>query len=145
MKIKETLMKIGLVILVTIFLSVSCAKNGSFKSNCQSLEEGILNDDESAIKSEMSILTKDLKPHPTTDDEWGHLNNFKLLIERLNQCKEINAALLGYCGIDTYPPQSEILITTYSNGQQIQKIFDIVTSKDTVLVYSGMHDTRNKK
>ena len=135
----------GIVLILTISLVLSCKKNESSEINCKNLKNGILNNDEPAIRQEMSILAKDLMPHPITGDEWGHLKNFNLLIDRLEQCNDINAVLLGYCGRYTYPPQSEILITIKSNGQKTQKIFDILTSKDTALVYLGMHDTRDKK
>jgi len=136
-------LKILLLIIITVSVTMSCEKTNNSIINCKNLKNAILNQDESAIKSEISLLTLDLKPNPTTNDEWGHLENFELLIDRLNQCNEINAELFCYCCIYTYPPQSEILIKTYSNGQQIQKIFDILTSKDQNLVFLSMHDAYN--
>ena len=136
-------MILRLGVILTILVTMSCEKTNNFDINCKRLKKGILNQDESAIKSEISILTQDLSPNLTTDDEWGHIKNFELLIDRLNQCGEINAELFCYCCIKTYPPQSEILIKINSNGQQIQKIFDILTSKDRILVYLGMHDAYN--
>lgn len=140
---KTILMILRLVVIITVSVIMSCEKRNDFDINCKSLKKGILNNDESAIKSEISLLIKDLKPEPTTDDEWGHLNNFELLIDRINQCGEISAELFCYCCIKTYPPQSEILITTCSNGQKIQKIFDFMTSNDRNLVYLRMHDAYN--
>jgi hypothetical protein len=132
-----------MVIIIIASVPMSCEKTNNSIINCTNLKNAILNQDESAIKSEVSILTLDLKPNPTIDDEWGHLENLELLIDRLNQCNEINAELFCYCCIYTYPPQSEILVKTNSNGQQIQKIFDILTPKDSILVYLRMHDAYN--
>lgn len=134
---------LGLIAIIFILIPMSCEDKNNIKINCKNLKNGILNQDEAQIRSEISMLTQDLKPNPTPNDEWGHLRNFELLIDRLNQCDEINAVSFCYCCIETNPPQSEILITTYANSLQIQKIFDISTSKDTVLVYSGIHDTYN--
>jgi hypothetical protein len=133
-------MILHLSFIVAFCLTLSCDKEPDFDLNCHNLKEGIVHLDEPAIKAEISKLTQDLKPNPTAGDEYGHLKNFDLLVRRLNQCGEINAELSCYCCIYTYPPQSEILITTSFNEEKIHKIFDILTSKDTILVFLRMHD-----
>jgi hypothetical protein len=150
MKTNRVKIKIGIVLVFVSFLTFACDKKESpesksqdLKLNCIHFKNAILSSDETSIRQEMSEITKDLIPEPTADDKWGHQKNFSLLIDRLNQCDEINATLFCYCCIKTYPLQSEIIINTSSNGQQIQKIFDISTSEDSVLIYLGMHDPYN--
>jgi hypothetical protein len=145
MKTELTLIKVFFV-LTTIFLAISCVKDkvDNIEPNCISLQEGLLNNEVSSLNSQISILTQDLKPHPTESDKEGHLNNFTILITRLNKCEELNAMLSCYGCIETDPPQSEILITINSNGNQIQKVLDFTTSRDKILMFSGIHNYNKK-
>ena len=123
--------------------ALSCDKENSpiLDLNCRNLKNGIINSDEDAVGKEISKLTKDLDPKSTIDDETGHSANFDILIDRINLCEDVYAQLLCYCCILTYPAQSEILIKTYSKEKEIQKIIDIRTPKDGILVYRTIHDT----
>jgi hypothetical protein len=129
-------------LLFLAFLALSCDKvnTPAFGLNCRQLKNGIINSDQDAIGNEISKLTQDLVPKPTIEDNIGHSANFDLLIERLNQCEETSAQLICYCCILTYPAQSEILISTYSDRKNIVQIIDIITPRDSVLVYRTIHD-----
>jgi hypothetical protein len=133
----------GKLFLLLAFLTLSCDKDNSpiLGLNCRNLKNGIINSDEDAVGKEISKLTKDLYPKPTANDQTGHSANFDILIDRINLCEDINAELFCYCCILTYPAQSEILIKTYSKGQEVQKIIDIRTPEDSILVYRTIHDT----
>ena len=131
----------GIFLLMLALLALSCDKENSpiLDLNCRNLKNGIINADEAAVGKEISKLTKDLKPKPTTDDEIGHSANFDILIDRINLCEDIYAELFCYCCILTYPAQSEILIKTYSKGQEVRQIIDIRTPEDGIMEYRTMH------
>jgi len=134
---------IGIFLLMLTLFAPSCNKENSpiLDLNCRKLKNGIIISDQDAVGVEISKLIKDLNPKSTIDDETGHLANFDILIERINLCEDIHAELLCYCCILTYPAQSEILIKTYSKGQEVQRIIDIRTPKDGILLYRTIHDT----
>jgi hypothetical protein len=139
MKMKRIVKILRLVVIIILLITISCDKKNTLSTDCDNLATGILNEDETAIKSEISILLEDLDPEPTADDKWGHKKNFGILIERLNQCEGIVAGELCYCCIYTLPPQSEIHIKVGSRGHEIQKILDFSITGDGSLVYSRMH------
>jgi hypothetical protein len=131
----------AIVLLTFASFALSCDKGNSpiLNLNCRNLKNGIINSDPDAVGKEISKLTKDLYPKPTTEDKVGHSANFDILVDRLNQCEEIFAEWSCYCCIKTYPPQTEILIKTYSKGQEFKQIIDIRTPEDSNLVYRTIH------
>jgi len=134
---------LNFLIFLSLILITSCLteKEELFQIdiNCDSLQIGVIKLDKFLVGSEISKLTIDLYPKPTSEDYYGHAKNFDLLIERINTCQNLSAESYGYCGIETYPPQSEILIETLFNRQTYRGIVDILTSKDTTLIYLGIH------
>ncbi len=132
----------GIVFLTLALFALSCDKENSpvLNLNCRNFKNGIINSDQDAVGKEISKLLKDLNSKPTVGDEIGHSANFDILLNRINQCEEIYAELFCYCCIKTGPPQSEILIKTYSKGQEVQQIIDIQTPEDGMLVYRTIHD-----
>jgi hypothetical protein len=91
----------GIFLLMLALLALSCDKENSpvLDLNCRNLKNGIIKADEDAVGKEISKLTKDLKPKPTTDDETGHSANFDILIDRINLCEDISAELLCYYNV----------------------------------------------
>jgi hypothetical protein len=105
--------------------------------DCDNLRTGIINMDAEDVKYEINKLMIDLEPNVTVNDEFGHRENISLLISRLNnQCININADLICYACIKTYPPQSEIFITADS----IKRIIDIITPANTNLSFVSIHE-----
>jgi len=131
-----------LFFIIIILFSISCEQKDNSSDtalNCENLKNGIINTDNSIIKSEISKLTTDLSPKPTADDQWGHSANFSTLITRLNDCNEITAASVCYACIKTLPPISEILVKTDSAGVQVQRYLDFKTSDQSNLEIIAIH------
>lgn len=125
-----------------ILFSISCEQNDNSTDSsldCESLKKGIINTDNSIIKTEIAKLTADLSPKASVDDPWGHSANFNTLITRLNACSQITAVSVCYACIKTLPPISEILVKTDSSGVQIQRYIDIKTSEQSNLEILGIH------
>jgi hypothetical protein len=62
------------------------------------------------------------------------------LVNRINsKCENISAELICYACIETYPPQSEILLTTDSVGASINRTIDILTPSKDKLSFVRIH------
>lgn len=107
--------------------------------NCDNLRSAVININSEIVEAEINKLTGDLFPRKP-DEEGNQSENISLLISRINQsCDEISAELSCYACIETYPPQSEIIITTDSIGIPIKRIIDILTPSDNILKCVGIH------
>lgn len=128
--------------LLLAFVILSCDKENlpEFSLDCQQLRNGILNSDKLAIGNEISKLTPDLTPVPVSGDNIGHSANLETLIRRLNQCEEISAQTVCYACIDTYPPQSEIIITTITGNREVLRVIDIKTPANGSLEFISVHE-----
>lgn len=132
----------NLYLAIIILFSISCEqkdKSDDALINCENLKSGIINTDNTIIKTEISKLTTDLSPKPTVNDAWGHSANFTTLITRLNACSQITAVSVCYACIKTLPPISEILVKTDSAGVQIQRYLDFKTSEQSNLEIIAIH------
>jgi hypothetical protein len=127
--------------LISILVTLSCDKEETspFGLNCENLKNGIISSDEDLIGKEISKLIQDLVPKPTTDDSIGHLANIELIFERLRPCGETSAQIVCYgCG-EINQQITELLIMTYSGIQQYVQVIDIISRRDSVLAYRGIH------
>jgi hypothetical protein len=130
-------------LIIIILFSLSCEQKDNSSDtalNCGNLKNGIINTDNSIIKSEISKLTADLSPKPSSNDEWGHSANFTTLITRLNACSQITAESVCYACIKTLPPISEVLVKTDSAGVQVQRYLDFKTSEQSNLEIIAIHN-----
>jgi len=140
-------MKAGIYIftyLVIAFAVISCSKeDADDNKDCLLLQSGIINLNREIVRAELVKLTWDLYPSPTLTDEIGHENNFKILIDRLNDCELITATSFCYACIKSNPSQSEILVTTDSSGHSVRRIIDIITGENNTLKFGALHEAYN--
>lgn len=135
------------IIFLLLFFSISfyqCDKKDSVTFsdiNYNQLNKGIVYYNNELIRKELDKITIDLSPEVTVTDQFGHAKNFDLLIQRLNNCPNIVAEKFCYACIETYPLQSEILVTADSVGVAVQRIIDIVTPDNDILRYTNIHGT----
>jgi hypothetical protein len=112
-------------IFAIVLLFVACAKEESI--NCEQLKSAIAEDDQEAILSKLSDLTKKMEPQNSCSDLYGHAINLNLLVEELNvRCEDLLASVECYSCIYTNPPQSEIKIAY----QGFEIVVDIQTPED---------------
>jgi NCAIR mutase (PurE)-related protein len=130
------------ILVIIILFSISCEQKDNSSDtalNCENLKNGIINTDNSIVKSEISKLTTDLSPKTSADDQWGHAANFNTLITRINECEQVTAVSVCYACIKTLPPISEILVKTDSAGVQVQRYLDFKTSDQSNLEIIAIH------
>jgi hypothetical protein len=133
----------NLILFLTILvIFISCSKYEEHESpDCVSFTEALVYFRTDSIKNVIDELTMDLHPEKKENDQWGHRDNVDLLIERLNaKCTNVTAVLWCYACIMTYPPQSEIVLSTDSSGFEIKRVIDILTPDDDVLKYVNVHE-----
>jgi len=135
----KNIISLSIFTLMLISYSKNDDDNQSFIS-CANLRTALFNFNSEQLNIEVNKLTTDLVPTPMMNDEIGHLKNLNELIERLNtNCKAIIATKECYACIETYPVLSEIKIEIDSSGIQIERIIDISTPEDGVLMSLRMH------
>ena len=142
MKSKKTILVFPAVILLCFSLT-ACKKvfdTDLLNLNCINLQNGLINSDSEMVCEEISKLLYDLPPDNNSDDKFGHRENFNTLIERINSnCDNVSAELACYTCIETYPRQSELILSTDSSGVEISRILDVSTPEDDFLSCIRLH------
>jgi hypothetical protein len=110
------------------------------KVDCNELLSGLLAYDNEKIKKEFDKITSEFNPTPDTDDQIGHKDNFQELNTQLSKCDLISSELLCYACIETYPAQTEILISIDSSGRTVKRIVDVLTPDDNSLSFHRVHE-----
>jgi hypothetical protein len=136
--------KVFIIILMTLL--IGCSKNDNndelFEIDCDELKAALVNFNSEQLNFEINKLTQDLLPIPTQSDNIGHFKNLNTLVDRINSnCPEIIATKECYGCIETNPVQSEIKVMLDSLGNQIERIIDISTPYDGILISLGTHTT----
>jgi len=128
--------------LFLFFFFISC--NSSTEPNAFSSQDfymGIINIDQELAAAEANKLLYDLFPKISSNDPYGHRENISTFINRINsECDNISAELICYARIKTYPPQSEILLTTDSAGVSVNRTIDLLTSSEDKLSFVRIHE-----
>ena len=129
-----------------MILLVGCSKNDEdndqLEIDCNELKAALVNFNSEQLNFEINKLTQDLLPSPTQSDEIGHFNNLNTLVDRINSnCPQIIATKECYACIETIPVQSEIKVMFDSLGNQIERIIDISTPSDRILISLSSHTT----
>ncbi len=110
------------------------------KIDCDEFVSGLLTYDNEKLKTEFIKITIDLEPENTVDDQFGHLENFQVIIDQLNMCDLIFTQLLCYACIKTNPPQTELLITIDSSGHSVKRVIDLLTPSDNIISFIRVHE-----
>lgn len=95
---------------------------------CDDIREGLLELDLQLVKPNLESLLIDYSAEPTSEDPIGHEQNLNDFIAELNDECDLDATLVCYACIETFPLQSEIRIQLDSTGTTVSRIVDIVTS-----------------
>ena len=139
-------MKTKVLYLVIIFLitTISCDSEDDNeliqKIDCDTLVSGLLNYNNDKLAPEFNKITGNLEPNPNNIDQIGHQQNLQKVVDELNKCDLISSELLCYACIETYPPQSELLVSIDSSGQIVERIVDIRTPDDSIIRFVRVHE-----
>src|SRR4030042_5808524 len=99
--VKTTIYLLSLLITIT---TVSCVKDRSESIlDCSVLLIAFQTNDTTRIKIEIDDYLSDLIPEPSSSDNEGHKKNTIQLISEINKCPDIEAELICYACIYTYP------------------------------------------
>jgi len=119
-------------------MTVSCVKEKSEpKINCSLLLAAFQENDNMRIKSEIDAYLSDLIPEPSSSEIEGHKENTIHLVSELNKCPDIEAELICYACLYSYPSQSVILVSFNRNGKKIVELMNIKNSEKMEFV--GIH------
>lgn len=134
-------MKNSLILFAMLILLSACSKKEQLSTNeCNNLQTAISEMNETVLEQEINELCNDLSPQSTTSDPTGHEDNINTLISRFETNCEIEAELVCYACIKTFPAQSEIKLTVTLPSGTYVKIIDISTPDDKKLTYEGIHN-----
>jgi hypothetical protein len=137
-------MKNKVLIIILTLLLIGCNNNNDelFEIDCDEVKAALVNFNSEQLNFEINKLTQDLLPSPAPSDDIGHFKNVNTLIDRINSnCPQIIATKECYACIETNPVQSEIKVTLDSLGNQIERIIDISTPYDGILISIRTHTT----
>ena len=133
-----------LTLLFLSFFTISCneflrtappASNPSI--DCYSILDGFLNNNQEQVSAEINAYCNRLPNSASSqENELGHKENTLLLVEALNQCPDIDAQLLCYACMKSYPMQSEITITIGTTGRK--RSIRIYVPENTVMEVSSI-------
>ncbi len=141
---KSTIITINILILI----GLSCENDNEDNTvspsiDCQNLKAGLLEKNKDNVKNKINTITTNLTPNASEKDPIGHRENFSILINKLNECSGINAEMLCYACIETYPAQTELLMTIDYADRKVYRVIDILTPEDDVLSFVNVHDYYN--
>ena len=133
--VKTTFFLLSILITIT---TVCCVKEKSEpKINCSLLLAAFQENDNMRIKSEIDAYLSDLIPEPSSSEIEGHKENTIHLVSELNKCPDIEAELICYACLYSYPSQSVILVSFNRNGKKIVELMNIKNSEKMEFV--GIH------
>ena len=129
-----------------MILLIGCSKNDEdndqLEIDCNELKAALVNFNSEQLNFEINKLTQDLLPSPTQSDDIGHFKNLNTLVDRINSnCPQFVATKECYACIETNPVQSEIKVSLDSLGNQIERIIDISSPRDGILISVKLHTT----
>jgi len=131
-----------MVFITMMIVFISCDKGDpSPNVDWNAFKIGLINEDNDIIRKEISKLLINTNPNTTGTDLIGQRLNIDKLVSEINKSEILIADCFCYACIETYPAQSEIKITTDSARILVSHIIDILTPKDNILSYAGIHDT----
>lgn len=133
------------LLLISLGLLCSCEDSAGEDDllqawDCNEISAALIAFDHVRLEGELGKVLPDLLPKNSDEDPTGHEENFRMFIKHLEECGNLQAELLCYACIKTYPAQSEIEIVLDSADQQVSRILDILTPEDASLAFIHMHN-----
>ena len=119
-----------------LLILLSCKED---RQTCESLKADLLSFNVDEVKSELNPWLGDLNPGAIEDDPLGHQQNLESFRLRLESECSLNALIVCYACIETFPVQSEIKIQMDSSGHQVHRILDIETPGNNVMTIRDIH------
>ena len=115
-----------------LLLAGSCNDSRGAHPICEALNI----EDVHTVERWIDAYADPLRPRPSVDDPIGHEANLVELVRLLDELDCLSAEVICYACIETYPPISEIRISTDEN----YKVVDLRTSEKGPMTFSGWHE-----
>lgn len=107
---------------------------------CDELQADMVAFSTEQVKSTLDPWLQGQLPVPTEDDPIGHEINLQNFVDRLSDDCGLEASILCYACIETFPPQSEVRVMIDSSGITVARILDIMTPDgDDVFFPEGLY------
>ena len=126
-------MKQILLILICSLSVFSCDKD-VISASCESLKDGILNDDIDKVRSTINNFIDGLGSKVYTEA------NLTALVQKISSQCNVSCEIVCFDCIQTLPSQSEITIVINSGGATVAKKIDISYSASNTMTFRNMHD-----
>ncbi|MDX1684181.1 MAG: hypothetical protein R3275_03035 [Saprospiraceae bacterium] len=127
-----TYLRFLLIVLPFLMAVTGCSKIMDEHLLCDALDSG----DRSEVAEWIEFFTHDLEPKPTNNDPLGQSDNLEALVDKLSDIDCMDADVICYACIETYPPKSEIKLTTSNRS----RIIFLKTSEDYPLKFVGWRE-----
>jgi hypothetical protein len=103
--------------------------------HCANLAQHYIYKDYEPIRSAYNLLLQQYPPLPAaSEDMYGHRQNTDAFLEALNaECPDIQFVLGCYACMESYPPQSYVLVLLDSLDQPVQRRFNILVPPDSYM------------
>lgn len=124
--------KFTLAALTWLVLMTSCTKMTEDHALCQAVAQE--NVDE--VEAWVNHYSKFFSPMVTAEDAYGHEANLSLLIEELDGIECLDAEPVCYACIETYPPISQIRLSS----EGVSKVIFLRTSPERCMKFVGWRD-----
>jgi hypothetical protein len=130
--------------LVSISFMIQVACEDSAPKLCDELQADIVAFNIEEVKGTLNPWLSGNLPIPTAEDPIGHQQNLQNFVDRLNDDCGLDASIVCYACIETYPVQSEVRVMVDSSGISVARVLDIVTPGiDPYLLTSAIMEIRN--
>ena len=140
---KPTAFYLIIMLLLSVFIS-GCEKENDpgptiqMNLDCQKFQQDLITMDLDNLRNTLQAILDQFTPEPVEEDEFGHKENFELLLKLFNdECLALSFSMFCYACIETYPPITEIQVFFPDDGI---KILDIRTSNSEALKFVNIHD-----
>jgi hypothetical protein len=132
-KMKKLLLPILLLGLASCKMDPALPESDGF--HCANLAQHYTYKDYEPLKAAYDVLLQQYPPLPaTTEDMYGHRQNTAAFLKALNaECPDIQFVLGCYACMESYPPQSYVLVLLDSLDQPVQRRFNIFVPPDSFM------------
>jgi len=124
---------------LALCLFIACEDNENPTTQCTDFKEGIINDNEDLVRGAIDDWCSDLMPNPAPGDEIGHQENLNTLVQRIADECDVATGIYCYACMESYPPQSAIIITFVEDNVTYSKSINISTPYENVLSFVAMN------
>jgi len=120
---------------LALCLFIACENNENPTTHCTDFKVGIINDNKNLVSGAIDDWCSDLMP----DSVLGHEENLNTLVQRIEDECDVTISIYCYACMESYPPQSRIVVNFVQFNVPYSKSINIFKSYDDVLFFASMN------